>query len=352
MTIRYETNDRTQALDQNQLLELLTGSAWISGLDATASNGNMTVDVTAGDALVDGAAQTVTSGSVTIPTADANLPRKDLIYVDTTGGLAVLKGTPDEAIPAGTTHEHAGAPALPDGIGLAGTPIWEVWVAAGTTSIATADLRDRRVSADVVFNAATVADLSAEAAAVTTAPSAATDVTRKGDLDSHGGDANAHHAQNHAARHAQGGADVLDAADLSGASGSSGQVLQSDGTGALWSTPAGTATAASETDDGSDVTIYRANQTNTSSLNIVNVTGSGILLSGFVTQDDETPGEMVVDYTVDGGTTYTYSGVVPQATSFNYAPLHAVVFDSSLTVTARHTSGFSRDHSALATVKQ
>jgi len=46
-----------------------------------------------------------------------------------------------------------------------------------------------------------------------------------------------HHAQDHATRHAQGGADEIDAADLSGASGTSGQVLETDGTVASWSTP-------------------------------------------------------------------------------------------------------------------
>lgn len=234
MAIRYETNDRTQALDPNQVLELLSGSAWISGLDATASNGNMTVDLTAGDALVDGAVQSPAAGSVTISAADPNLHRKDLIYVDSTGALAVAEGTPDDAVPAGTTHEHASAPAPPDGVSLTGTPIWEVWVAAGTTSIATADLRDRRVSADVVFNSVT-----ATTAEVTTSPSTANDVTRKGDLDSHASAADAHHAQDHAARHAQGGADVIDAADLSGASGTNGQVLKSDGTAAFWGSTGG-----------------------------------------------------------------------------------------------------------------
>lgn len=40
----------------------------------------------------------------------------------------------------------------------------------------------------------------------------------------------------HSTRHTDGGADELDAADLSGASGTSGQVLQTDGSAASWNT--------------------------------------------------------------------------------------------------------------------
>jgi len=41
----------------------------------------------------------------------------------------------------------------------------------------------------------------------------------------------------HATRHSDGGSDELDAADLAGASGTSGQVLQTDGTNTSWVTP-------------------------------------------------------------------------------------------------------------------
>lgn len=43
---------------------------------------------------------------------------------------------------------------------------------------------------------------------------------------------------NHSGRHSQGGADELDAAELSGANGSDGQALRTDGTSATWETPA------------------------------------------------------------------------------------------------------------------
>lgn len=52
------------------------------------------------------------------------------------------------------------------------------------------------------------------------------------DLESIGADD--HHSEDHATRHHQGGADEIDAADLSGASGTSGQVLETDGTDVSW----------------------------------------------------------------------------------------------------------------------
>ena len=79
----------------------------------------------------------VGSGSVNITTAHATLPRRDVIWVNTSGTFGVTDGTP-------AAESTSSGPAL-------ATPgddrhmIAEVRVPAGATVIATADIEDRRV---------------------------------------------------------------------------------------------------------------------------------------------------------------------------------------------------------------
>ncbi|MFT4921724.1 MAG: hypothetical protein ACI8XM_000930 [Haloarculaceae archaeon] len=66
-----------------------------------------------------------------------------------------------------------------------------------------------------------------ETLTVASEPSSNDDVARKLELDGKADD-------QHAATHAEGGGDELDAADLSGSKGTDGQVLQTDGSAASW----------------------------------------------------------------------------------------------------------------------
>lgn len=183
MPAEYNIEDGAQALDPNLVLEMLGGNAWISGMGFT-TNGDMTVSLATGDALVGGTLESPAAATVTIPTADADHPRKDLIYLDGTGSFAVASGTAARARPSGKVREQTYQPEPPSGTSITGTPLWEVWVAAGTTEIVDADLRDRRVSADVIFNALQAKSATLGATTLTGALNADTNnITNVGQAD-------------------------------------------------------------------------------------------------------------------------------------------------------------------------
>ena len=69
--------------------------------------------------------------TVTISTADATNPRIDIIYVDSQGAISYLAGTP------------AASPVVPS-VPTGGQKTYEINVAAGATSIAAANIVDRR----------------------------------------------------------------------------------------------------------------------------------------------------------------------------------------------------------------
>ena len=238
MTYYPTVGDGAQALDLGILYKLVEGNAVLSGLDVTIDSGSFdaadSLSVASGDVVVDGTDHSVSATNVGIDSASNN-PRKDVVYVDGNGAVQVAKGQEAEPLPVDEdtgTHairEHAYSPSPPDLSGMAAVPIAEIWVDNEASSLEAADIRDRRSPDKIptaVLEAIGTGDLDFDPAT-------------QSELDSHAGSNDAHHAQDHASRHHEGGVDEIDAADLSGASGNADQILQTDGTSATWASAGG-----------------------------------------------------------------------------------------------------------------
>jgi hypothetical protein len=111
----------------------------------------MEVDISSGTFYLGEQEVDFGGGSVTLETGDSD-PRKDLITVDTNGSLTVNKGTPAATRPSGEVRAATWQPSPVDVTGYSGLPIAEVWVAADATAIQSADIRDRRVSREMLSN--------------------------------------------------------------------------------------------------------------------------------------------------------------------------------------------------------
>lgn len=138
------TWDRTTApLDSfreslaNGMVQGASGNGVVSGLATTqrGAGANMSVDVAAGAWIAGGVLSAATSTTnVAISASDPTNPRYDLVTADNTGTIAVVTGT---AAAAPNTQ----IPALPANK----IPLAVVTVAAGATSISTANCTDGRL---------------------------------------------------------------------------------------------------------------------------------------------------------------------------------------------------------------
>lgn len=136
----------------------------VSGCAVTAqATANMTVAVGSGVARIGGRKVVVTGGNVTITTANATLPRHDLITVDANGALAAVAGTA-AAVTASSEPVFAAIPA-------AQLPLAVVYVPAGDTAINANQITDKRVIVDdpKVENAAWYGPDATGASSATTA---------------------------------------------------------------------------------------------------------------------------------------------------------------------------------------
>jgi hypothetical protein len=110
------------------------GVGILSGLTVSAqSTPNMTVSVSTGTTYMpNGVRMTpATNASLAITTANETNPRKDIVYVNSSGVTSYLSGT------AGTSPT---APSVPSG----GIPLAEIYVGVGVTSITSANITDTR----------------------------------------------------------------------------------------------------------------------------------------------------------------------------------------------------------------
>lgn len=145
------------ALDENQQLRLADGYGVIDpgggACAVTANNQTLgqsdTLSVAQGDVIVDGTSHSLSQTAVGVDAANPTDPRRDVVYVDGTGALQVAKGTPESTEPVGQNLSRFEffRPAPPDLSGTTATVLAEVWVAAGASSVETADIRDRRLRA-------------------------------------------------------------------------------------------------------------------------------------------------------------------------------------------------------------
>jgi len=152
MTLDIDIGDGADALTINQLRDALDGTYWVSGWDASVGAGDLEVDVTSGEGAINGGGVSSDSTQIVDFTGgpDPDGPRKAIISVDDTGTVQKTLGDAMPAEPTGEIRERTFNPAPPASV--PGAPVAEVWLAAGTTTLDSADLRDRRVANNAVEN--------------------------------------------------------------------------------------------------------------------------------------------------------------------------------------------------------
>lgn len=139
-----EASFRDQAepdsVDFRILRDAIAGTGYVSGLDITSDNSDMTSVVTNGVISVDGVTYTITGGTLTHATADPDFARFDLIVSDTAGAVYILTGTPTTSLLVSPEF-----PVPDDGVVV----LWSVRVGATVTEITSDDVLDKRTN---VFN--------------------------------------------------------------------------------------------------------------------------------------------------------------------------------------------------------
>lgn len=109
MPFNPQSGDAVDALAFQQLLAAFQRSAWDGGCQVMVgtSSTSVDVDVAAGDVYLSGTPTSVSAGTVTLADGHVDHPRKDVVYVDANGDLAVATGDPALATP-GLTEVTAG----------------------------------------------------------------------------------------------------------------------------------------------------------------------------------------------------------------------------------------------------
>lgn len=124
------------------------GYGVISGGGVTpGSDGGVSVDVASGTALYDGSEESIPSQtSLALTSPDSTDPRKDLVVYSGGGTVQVIDGTPNpvDSAQSSATRFETYQPSPPDGTGGDYVVLAEVWVAAGTSTIQSADINDLR----------------------------------------------------------------------------------------------------------------------------------------------------------------------------------------------------------------
>ena len=146
MPLEKQIGDAATALSQNQYVDALDGTYWVSGWDATLGSGDLEVDIAPGEGAINtGSVETTETQTVDFTgDVDADDPRKAVISVDDTGTVQKTLGDPMPADPEGEVRERTFDPAPPTN--APGVVVTEVWIAAGATALVGEDVRDRRVS--------------------------------------------------------------------------------------------------------------------------------------------------------------------------------------------------------------
>jgi len=139
-----------------------------------------TLTVASGDVLVSGTTFSLATQTLSLDSASETNPRRDVVYVDTSGVVQVAKGTPEAVDPSGQslTRFEFYRPAPPDLASTDGAVLAEVWIPTGASSIQSADVRDRRLRA--------LGPHSLDE-----------DIATQSELNAHAGNAGVHHAKDH-----------------------------------------------------------------------------------------------------------------------------------------------------------
>lgn len=153
MSFTVKDNEGIQALDRNVIAQSLSGNGVVSGCGVSINTGTLG---TGGNALTVGSgsikfgstAVSVSSQSLDLDTGDSSNPRKDVVYLNSSGTATVRKGQAEQAQPTGAVSRNAERPAPDefDDFDSVGVPIAEVWVPAGATSVSSSDISDVRLA--------------------------------------------------------------------------------------------------------------------------------------------------------------------------------------------------------------
>jgi len=148
MSDNIENGYGAQALDVEQLNRRYR-NAVVSGCAVSDGAGALEIDVAGGDAIVAGTRHSVGATTLTLAAADPDDPRKDVVYVDSSGAPAVATGTPAPARPADEIRRDTYSPAPPDLSQTDACVLAEVWIGTGSSDTDSADISDRRLFADL-----------------------------------------------------------------------------------------------------------------------------------------------------------------------------------------------------------
>lgn len=165
MTIKFTRHQAqgAQALDHNQEVFALDGYAVVSGCGVSPGTNAYDVDVDAGEVLRGdpSAPVTVNAQTVSIDTPGSE-PRKDILYVDSTGTVLVEKGKPQSAYPEDKRAEMTQFPAPSDFAAGPETILTEIYVDPNREEIKSDDVVDRRFFASAAFASADIEEILAD----------------------------------------------------------------------------------------------------------------------------------------------------------------------------------------------
>lgn len=155
MTYGYDIGDGAHGVDQQIQLDWARGyqvvdAAGGSNLVGDGGTADLTIHAAAGD--INAGGTTVTCAQETVDLSgivDPDNPRKVTVYRDATGTLNYEAGVAEPAQPSGAVRRDAYRPAPPTLSGTDAVILATVWVGAGASSIASGDIRDRRMPAEI-----------------------------------------------------------------------------------------------------------------------------------------------------------------------------------------------------------
>jgi len=154
MTSDYSQLYSIQSVDFDQFVQALAATGVdgpagvITGFAATVTGTDLNVSIAAGRARLQSGVVVNFSGSTSVSftgVPDGTNPKKSLIVIDSTGAIVKRNGTAEAAQPTGDIRRNAIRPAAPE-LTAGDIPLAEVYLSAGATTIASADVTDRIVN--------------------------------------------------------------------------------------------------------------------------------------------------------------------------------------------------------------
>lgn len=161
MTFRVEDGQGAQALDINQLLDQMKGRGVIAGGTVSSSAlGDHVVEVESTAVYLNEQRHDVPQQTIDLQTNIGPRPRKVLIYVNTSGEVAIAEGEPEDPKPDDQYRFQTYRPAPPDLTHMDCVVLAMVWLSPDDDRTTEADIQDRTVSADLDVHSATAEIMS------------------------------------------------------------------------------------------------------------------------------------------------------------------------------------------------